>query len=306
MSILTSWWYARKVKVARVRMGFQETAQEAGALLRLGFVFMSTGLMTQGVAYLARVLILRSISLEAVGCYHAAWVFGGLYFGFILQAMGADFYPRLTAVARDNPQCNRLVNEQAEVGLLLGVPGLLATLALAPVVIHVFYSSKFGLAIEILRWICLGMVMRVACWPMGFILLAKGEGKVFFVTEVVANALQVSLIWLGLRWFSLPGTGMAFFALYVIYALGIYLVVRRMSGFRWSAANRRIGLIYGPLVAGVFVSFYFLPAWAAVALGVVASIAAGVYSVRLLCGLVSADKLPGPLIKGLRFLRLIS
>ena len=46
--------------------------------------------------------------------------------------MGADFFPRLTAVARDKPESNRLVNEQVEVGMLVAGPGVLAMLAFAP------------------------------------------------------------------------------------------------------------------------------------------------------------------------------
>lgn len=75
--------------------------------------------------------------------------------------MGTDFYPRLTAVAEDNAQCNRLVNEQTEVGLLLAGPGILATLALAPLVLVIFYSSRFVAAVGVLRWICLGTLLQV-------------------------------------------------------------------------------------------------------------------------------------------------
>ena len=109
--------------------------------------------------------------------------------------MGADFYPRLTAVASDNAECNRLVNEQAEIGLLLAGPGVLATLTFAPLVIALFYSAKFGPAVEILRWICLGMTLRVASWPMGFILLAKGARKTFFWSELLIN---LDFPWTGL------------------------------------------------------------------------------------------------------------
>ena len=58
--------------------------------------------------------------------------------------MGADFYPRLTAIANRNEDCNRLVNEQAEIGLLMAGPGILATLTLAPIVITVFYRGDFA------------------------------------------------------------------------------------------------------------------------------------------------------------------
>ncbi len=42
------------------------------------------------------------------------------------------FYPRLTGVAKDNVATNRMVNEQAQVSLLLAGPGVIATLTLAP------------------------------------------------------------------------------------------------------------------------------------------------------------------------------
>ncbi len=45
----------------------------------------------------------------------------------VLQAMGADFYPRLAGVANNDPECNRLTNEQAQVSMLLAAPGVSAT-----------------------------------------------------------------------------------------------------------------------------------------------------------------------------------
>ena len=303
--ILTSWWYARKVSVPRVTMTLRESYGQTSALLKLGFVFMVTGLMNLGVAYLARIILVHRMDLAAAGFYQAAWTLGGVYFGFILQAMGADFYPRLTAVARDNTECNRLVNEQAEVGLLLAAPGVLGTLTFAPLIIELFYSQRFGPAVDVLRWICLGMVLRVASWPMGFILLAKGEGSLFFWTELIGNCLQAGLIWIGVRYMGLEGAGMAFFALYIFYGIGIYFVVRRVSGFRWSSANRRLACYFVPLVAIVFGSWYLFPRFWSAILGVVVTCVSGIYSLRLLCKLVPLNKVPRPVLGVLRALRLM-
>ena len=120
-----------------------------------------------GAAYAVRMMVIRMASLEAAGYYQAAWTLGGLYVGFILQAMGTDFYPRLTAVAQDNDLCNRLVNEQTHISLLLAGPGVLATLVFTPFITTLFYSSDFHAAVEVLRWICLGTALRVITWPMG-------------------------------------------------------------------------------------------------------------------------------------------
>jgi antigen flippase len=304
MGILTSWWYARKIKVERVSTGLREVISETSALLKLGFVFMASGLMTMGSAYLVRIIVLRKIDIAAVGFYQAAWGFGGLYVGFILSAMGADFYPRLTAVAKDNAECNRLVNEQAEVSLLIAGPGLLATLTFAPLVIQLFYSDKFGPAVEILRWICLGMILRVTSWPMGFMLIAKGRGTLFFWSELASNLVYVGLIWVGVMIYGLKGTGMAFFGSYVVYWLGIYLIVRRLSGFRWSTTNLRLAAIFLPGIAAVFVSWYFLSHIAAVILGMTLTLLTGIYSLRTLCTLVPLERFPKPAQKMILFFRL--
>src|SRR5690606_16187856 len=108
--------------------------------------------------YLVRVAVLRELGVEAAGLYQAAWAVGGLYLNFILQAMGTDFYPRLTAAIDDEAESNRLINEQIQVGMLLAGPGVLATLALIPLLITLLYSAQFQAAVEPLRWICFGMM----------------------------------------------------------------------------------------------------------------------------------------------------
>jgi enterobacterial common antigen flippase len=291
-SILTSWWYARKINIERVALTMRQAREETSALLKLGVVFMTTGLMPLGAGYLVNIMVLRKFDLAAVGCYSAASVLGQTYVGFITQAMGADFYPRLTAIASDHQECNRLVNEQAEVGLLLAAPGVIATLTFAPLVIWLFYASTFAPAVEILRWICLGMMLRVASWPMAYMLIARGERKVYFWTELLANGLFIYLIWAGLTLFGLKGSGIAFFALYAAYWTGIYLVVRRLSGFRWSGANLRLAATFAPGIAAVFVSWYFLSYVATAIIGMSLTVLAGIYSLKTLCALVPLERLP--------------
>ncbi|MGO8448123.1 O-antigen translocase, partial [Rhizobium ruizarguesonis] len=72
-----------------------------GYLFRLGVAFMASGLLTFGAAYAIRIIVLNEGGVVAAGLYKAAWALGGLYAGFILQAMGKDFYPRLTAIAHN-------------------------------------------------------------------------------------------------------------------------------------------------------------------------------------------------------------
>jgi enterobacterial common antigen flippase len=297
MTIVTSWWYSRKINITIPSMVASQVGQEAAALLKLGFAFMASGLMTLGVAYAVRVTVLRTIGYEATGLYQSAWTLGGLYVGFILQAMGADFYPRLTASIHNHAACNRLVNEQARIGLLLAGPGVIATLTFAPLVIALFYSAKFSAAVGILRWICLGATLQVITWPMGFIIVAKGNQYLFFLSELAWTIVAVGLAWICVKSYGLNGAGIAFFGSYVFHGLLIYPIVRRLSGFRWSNDNLRTGSLFLSAIALVFAAFYVLPFGWAICLGTLALALTGAYSVRVLLTLVSLGQVPRPLRK---------
>lgn len=295
MSVVISWWYSRKVQIQTPVMTASEIREETAALFKLGFAFMASGFLMMGAAYAVRMMVIRMVSLEAAGYYQAAWTLGGLYVGFILQAMGADFYPRLTAVAQDDDLCNRMVNEQAQISLLLAGPGVIATLVFTPIVTTVFYSAEFHAAIEVLRWICLGIALRVITWPMGYIIVAKGEQTIFFWAELAWTVVNVGLSWVCIRFFGLTGAGIAFFGSYVFHAILIYPIVRYLSGFEWSVANGQTGLLFIISIALVFYSLYALPAVFALGVGALATILSGIYSIRALGNLTSLDRIPRPM-----------
>jgi PST family polysaccharide transporter len=277
-SLLTSTWFSRKLKLPPARMTRLEACGEARALVRLGLAFMASGFVVLGAGYAVNAIVARMAGLEAAGLYQSAWTVSGLYIGFILQSMGADFYPRLVGKADDHPECNRLVNEQAHVGLLLAAPGVIGTLTFSPLLVTLLYSEKFLGAADVLRWLCLGMMLRVITWPMGFILLAKGSQRVLVVTEVAWAAANVTLAWWCVREFGLNGAGVAFFGAYLFQGLVLYPTVRWMTGFRWSSSNMRAGLLLLSLVAAVFASVVTLPPMIALIVGALATCASGVYA----------------------------
>ncbi|WP_223217155.1 O-antigen translocase [Rhizobium cauense] len=302
-SFATSWWFSRKIEIPRVSLSTRRALQETSALLRLGIIFMASGFLTMGSAYAIRLIVSSESGLHAAGLYQAAWSLGGLYAGFILQAMGTDFYPRLTAVAQDNEECNRLVNEQTEISILLAGPGLIATLTLAPAIMALFYSSAFQGAVDILRWICLGMMLRIVAWPIGFIVLAKGAKAIFFWSEVAAAIVHVGLAWLCVPAFGAAGAGFAFFGLYVWHSVLMYFVARRFTEFRWSPANRKLIAAYLPVSTLVFAAFQFLPLWQATTLGLVVAILVGLLSLRMVASLLPQHTLPKairPLLESMR------
>ncbi len=237
---------------------------------------------------------------RAAGLYAAAWTLGGLYVNIILQAMGADFYPRLVGVAEHDAEVNRLTNEQIKVSMLLAVPGVCATIVFAPLVIALFYSHEFAGAIPTLRWICLGVALRVITWPMGFIIIAKGQRKLFLGVDMAWTVLNVALTWLFIEWVGLDGAGLAFFASYLFHALIIYPIAFRLTGFSLSKDNLRVGLT---LLSSIFFAFFacvFFPVPISEIFGALIIIVSSIYSVYSLITLLEDGKLPPQIRKILK------
>jgi PST family polysaccharide transporter len=290
--LLTAWWYSRKVKIVAPRLSQSELLQESAGLMKLGLAFMGSAFLMMGSAYVVRIIILRQVGLDAAGHYQAAWTLGGLYVGFILQTLGTDFYPRLVGVAGDNRDCNRLVNEQAHVSLLLAGPGVIATLTLSQFVIEWFYSAQFQEAVAILRWISLGMALRIITWPIAYIIIAKNRQALFFITELAWTLVNLGLTWLCVRSFGVQGAGIAFFGAYVFHAAMIYPVVRGLSGFRWTSVNASAGGLFILSIGAVFCGFQVLPPLWATVFGCITVMLTTLHSARSIVTLVAPDRLP--------------
>ena len=252
INMVTAWWLARGIEMPVVQLSRKDMNLEIQSLLKLGVVLISATLMSTGAMLLVRVLVTRQLGIDAAGLFHASSTLSLLYVGFVLQAMGTDFYPRLTGIARDHPACNRMVNEQMEISVLIAIPGIVATMILSPIVIELFYSKTFLPMMDLLRWQLLGVVLRIASWPLGYILLAKGAAKTFFISEAITNIAYILLIGLGIKYYGLAGTGMAFFAMYLFYIVLIYFITARLTGFRWSRKNLKLALVLFPLVVMAF------------------------------------------------------
>jgi O-antigen/teichoic acid export membrane protein len=238
--LLGHWYVARLPNPERLRMSCVDLANEWGGMLKLGFAFMVAGLASTMGQLLVRALVQRQLGAEALGHFQAAWAISMTYIGFVLGAMGTDYYPRLTAVINDHAAVNKLVNEQIEVAMLLAAPVLLGMLALAPWIIRLLYSNQFVDATEILRWQVLGDILKVASWPLGYILVASGAGKAFMCTEWLAMLVFAAVTFWLLPVLGIAATGAAFLIMYVVLFVLVWILAVRRMNFHWAPGVKRL------------------------------------------------------------------
>lgn len=234
IQLVLAWTFARQVPVPVVTMSYRDSFMNARGMVSLGIAMMWTGLVGSAVAYGINIVITHHLNLQAVGIYSAAMALSGVFASFVLNAMGSDYYPRLTGVADNDAALNRLVNEQTEVGLLLAAPGLVATITLAPWIVQIFYTREFLPAATLLQWFTLGCLGRVIGWPLGYLLMAKAKGKWLIGSETTIHAVHLALVYVGVELFGLRGAALAFFLVYLLYTAMVFLIGRKLTSFAWS------------------------------------------------------------------------
>lgn len=204
--------------------------QQCQVMMKFGVPVMLGGLMNVGTQLFVRSLITADLGIEASGQFQATWAISMTYLGFILGAMGADYYPRLTAVIHSPEKARQLVNEQGEMALLFGGAVILAMITMAPIIIYALYSSAFESAGEVLRWQMLGSVFKLIGWPMGFVMLAAGRSSLFVYTQFVWNAVFILCLYLLLDKIGLLAVGVGFCIAYVISAFNVWFVADKLIG----------------------------------------------------------------------------
>ena len=279
-SLLLSWYYARRIPVKAIDVSPKETFLCGLGMVRLGFFMVITGFMMTAVMYFVRAYISRRNGIEAVGQFQAAWTLSSVYLAAVLQAMGADYFPRLSAVNADNGRVVQLANEQTEVALLVAGPLIVGMLSFISLVVYVLYSSKFTGAIGILHWQLAGTFLKVISWPIGFIILAKGRGGIYICTALCWNAVYIGVVIWGWKAWGLEITGVAFVVSSVILLGVVFFICRKLCGLSWSKDSLKHILVFGTATLLAFLNSRYVPGAKGYFAGGVLSAAAAGYSVH--------------------------
>lgn len=254
-NLVAAVFYIRKLpqRADRHSLSSREIWATWKPMARLGAAFMAGGLATTGTLLLVRAVVTRELGLEAAGYFAAAWGITMTYVGFLLGAMGADYYPRLTEVIHDRQAANRLMNDQAQLGLAIGGPILLLMIGWAPWLITLLYADDFGPAATLLQWQTVGNVFKVASWAMSFAIVAGAHARIYFFMELSFNVVFLALIWFLLPVVGLEMTGVAFLVGYIAYFVTVYLLVRQLRGFRWQSLSLQLFVLQAALSVGLLI-----------------------------------------------------
>ncbi|MBP8959663.1 MAG: O-antigen translocase [Bacteroidales bacterium] len=265
-SLIIAWHFASKIKIENSIISRKDILDEGKGMLKMGFMLSLSGLITTAASYIIRIYISNTGGVEDVGLYSAGFAIISTYVGLVFTAMSTDYYPRLSGVAHDNRQAALLINQQAEVAVLVLAPILTVFLIFINFVVILLYSTKFTPVNGMILWAAIGMYFKAACWAVGFILLAKGASTLFFWNEIICNIYMLIFNILGYKFMGLNGLGISFAAGYLVYLVQVYLFARKKFQFSFNIVFIKIFSIQ--LFMGIlcFMITKFIPVpWAYIA-----------------------------------------
>lgn len=239
-TLALTWYFARKLEVKLIYVSKARTLAEGKEMLKMGFMISLSSLITLGTAYVVRIFISKTGGVNEVGLYSAGFAIINTYVGMVFTAMSTDYYPRLAGVAHSNEKSKEVINQQAEIAILILAPIIMFFLVFINWVVIILYSKKFSPINDMILYAALGMFFKAASWSISFIFLAKGVSKVFFWNELITNVYLLAFNLLGYKYFGLQGMGISFMVAYFLYVIQVYYVSRNKYEFSFTPAFFKI------------------------------------------------------------------
>lgn len=256
ITLLVSWYFSYKIKIEYIKISFLDTFKNGIDMARTGIFIVFNGFIAAGVLYLIRAIIINYADIESVGLFQSVWTISTLYINVLLNAMLADYFPRLSQFADDDLHSNKLVNEQLEITLLTGTPMLVIMLTLGNIVINLLYTNSFLTALPVFQWQIYSSFFTLIGWPLGVLYLARNKNRYMLISEVIKQASYLILINFLWVFYGFNILGIAFFISILITLFFVVYSTRKISNFRFEQRNVKNIIVLFFLISFIFSNLF--------------------------------------------------
>lgn len=250
---LSFYFYKWQIPVSGFKVSYDNLTATLKSLLKFGIPFTASLAVGSGVQLLLPLLILHQLDIENVGYYRAALAISVTSLSLILNAMGQDYYPRLSGVSDNKELLIKAVNEQLYFALLLFSPILLWLLLLSPNVVLFLYSAEFSKTSEILSIMLIGDIFKLLSWMLAFIILARNRSGLYFFSELTFGVGLLAASYFGIQYFGVIGVSIGYAVGYFFYFLVVWYFVKREIDISFNPKNKFLILCILILASSVFV-----------------------------------------------------
>ena len=219
LCVMAAALFTKDKEFPKAKVTSRETVSMGADFIKLG-VFMTLGSF---VAMLASYIFVSWLNItsgkETVGFYQAGYTLVDKYAGLVFVALGYEYYPRLARVAGSSMRLRVFVSNQINLSFMVLTPCLLAFILLRSHLVWLLYSKEFLVILTYISWGVVGTVLRATSWCFSFVMLAKGDGKIFLITESLDAVIGLTLNIVCFSLWGVDGLGFAYIAWFACYTI---------------------------------------------------------------------------------------
>ncbi|WP_426485970.1 oligosaccharide flippase family protein [Flavobacterium sp. 2] len=242
-ALIFSFYYSNKIKIEKEKIDKSSFLLESKLIVKLGFMLTISSVLTLLSTYFVQVFVGKFGGLEEVGFYNAGFTLLNSYVGIIFTVMSTDYFPKLASINTDNDKVRESVEQQAVISILIVTPIIALFLALSPIIVKVIYTDKFDAILPMITIGILGMLFRAVSWSIGFILIAKGDSKMFVKTAIGFNILFLIMNIAGYYFYGLEGLGFSFCFYFFFHFIGLKIITKKRYNFYFENDFYKIYLV---------------------------------------------------------------
>ncbi len=244
--------YRFKSPLPAPKMTVGETAREGKSLVVFG-VYMTVSAFTAMLVQYAFMAYLNHTSDTAtVGYFQAGWTIATRYVGLVFTAIAMEYYPRLTRTNDFPRRAGVFVSHEMTIAVWVLLPLISSFILLQDLAVWILYTDDFKVMLPYATWAMVGTILRAVSWCIGFVILARGDGKIYLITELASAAISLLLNIVGFHLWGFLGLGIAYIVWYALYTAIVWAVYHfryRMTLGRGIIPMTAFTLIYSSVIA---------------------------------------------------------
>lgn len=222
---------------------FKQTLKESFSIgknfIVLGLYMTLSSFVTLAASFIFMSWLNKNASASEAGYFNAGFTLVNRYAGIILAGIAAEYYPRLASIANDKKKVSNHCSAEIDIILRVLLPIALLFVSLSTPIVTLLYSPEFNVTAQFVAIASIGAVLRGVSWCIAFIILARGDGKIYLLSETLSAIAYVGLNILFYNSAGIAGLGISYCIWYLVYTATVYLITIYRYDIRF---DKKIGI----------------------------------------------------------------
>lgn len=208
--------------------------------IKLGAYITVPTLLTYLSSYIFISYLNTSYSTTHTGLYQSGYTLLIKYTGIVFTALSMEYFPRISRIASRPKLSTVVVSHEVLIVTYIITPLLIIFVSADRLLMYLLYSESFMAALPFITIGILAMVFRAVSYCMAYVILARGDGRMYIFTETTSVVIGLSLNILFFRYYSYAGLGISFVIWYALYTILVYIPYRRYGMKLTSGAKNAV------------------------------------------------------------------